>query len=90
MSESKETAIEKVLKLLSESDHSTQEIADKLKMPLGTVRSTLSLLRRLGLVEPTKGKRGVPYKLTQEGRDRLSSILASKRKTNIYLKKLNS
>lgn len=58
---SKETAIEKILKLLSTAPYSSHEIADKLKMPIGTVRSSLSLLRRLGLVKPTEGKRGQPF-----------------------------
>lgn len=66
-----DTAIEKILKLLTQENHSTEEIARALDMPLGTVRSTLSLLKRVGLVKPTAGKRGVPYTITQEGREHL-------------------
>lgn len=68
MNESKDTAIEKILKLLSTASYSSHEISDILHMPIGTVRSTVSLLRRLGLIEPTVGKRGVPFTLTTKGK----------------------
>jgi len=64
----KETAIVKILKLLENSEYSQQEMAEKLNMPEGTVRSTISTLRSLGLVTQATGKRGIPFKLTDEGR----------------------
>jgi len=71
---SKETAIEKILKLLSTAPYSAHEIADVLGMPIGTVRSTISLLSRLGLVKPTEGKRGQPFTITETGRERLKEM----------------
>jgi len=74
MAESKETAIEKILKMLLTDSYSSHEISEKLQMPIGTVRSTLSLLRRLGLVKPTEGKRGQPFTITDTGRARLKEM----------------
>lgn len=65
-----ETAIEKIMKKLSEGNFSTQELSEKLDLPLSSVRATLSQLRHMGLVEPVpKEKRGIPFTLTEEGRD---------------------
>ena len=69
-----ETAIDKILKLLSESDYSTSEVADKLKMPLGTVRSTVSVLKRKRLIGHTVGKRGTPFTITQKGKEHLEAM----------------
>jgi len=65
-----DTAIEKIMKLLSQGNFSTQELSEKLELPLSSIRATLSQLRHMGLVEPVpKEKRGMPFTLTQEGRD---------------------
>jgi len=74
-----DTAIEKILKLLSEGKFSQQEIGEKLKLPMGTVRATLSQLRHMGLVEGVpKEKRGTPFTVTQEGRDYIRKKMESK------------
>ncbi len=66
------TAIEKILTLLLDGNYSTQEIATTLSLPLGTVRSTVSLIGRLGLVKRVPAsKRGVPYEITEKGREYL-------------------
>ena len=65
-----DTAIEKILKLLSQGHFSQQELAQKLQLPMGTVRATLSQLRHMGLVEAVpREKRGMPFTVTQEGRN---------------------
>ncbi len=67
-----QTAIEKILSQLLNAEYSTSEMADVLELPVGTVRSTISLLNRLGLIEAVpKKKRGKPFKITQKGRDYL-------------------
>ena len=65
-----DTLIEKILKELSQLNLSTQELSEKLDVPLSSVRATLSQLRHMGLVEgvPTE-KRGTPFTVTQEGRN---------------------
>lgn len=70
------TAIDKILNLLQEGNYSTSEIAEKLKMPLGTVRSTVSLLTRMGLTEPVPAKkRGTPFRLTEEGKKKIEEAI---------------
>ena len=70
-----DTAIEKILKLLSEGKFSQQEIGEKLKLPMGTVRATLSQLRHMGLVEGVpREKRGMPFTVTQEGHDYIKKL----------------
>lgn len=70
-----DTAIEKILKLLSQDNFSTQELSDRLHLPMSTVRATLSQLRHIGLVEGVpKEKRGMPFTLTQEGRDYIKKL----------------
>ena len=65
-----DTAIEKILNKLSQGHFSIPELSEKLDLPLGTVRATLSQLRHMGLVEGvSKEKRGLPFTVTQEGRD---------------------
>jgi len=70
-----DTAIEKILKQLSEGSFSTQELSKNLDLPMGTVRATLSQLRHMGLVDriPLE-KRGTPFTLTQEGRDHVKKL----------------
>lgn len=68
------TAIDKILELLATGNYDTNQIAKELKMPLGTVRSTLSLLARLGLViQVPEQKHGVPYTITEKGRGELQA-----------------
>lgn len=65
-----DTAIEKILNLLAEGKFSTQELSEKLDLPLSSVRATLSQLRHMGLVEPVPAeKRGTPFTVTKEGSD---------------------
>lgn len=76
-----ETALEKIMELLLKGNFSTSEIASELKLPLGTVRSTISLLKRTGFTEPVpEKKRGTPYKLTEEGREYIKKKLEEQRK----------
>jgi DNA-binding transcriptional ArsR family regulator len=70
-----ETAKEKILKALVNFNYSTEELSKRLKLPMGTVRSTLSTLRKQGLVEPVpKEKRGTPFRLTEDGKEDVSGI----------------
>lgn len=75
-----ETALEKILKLLLKGNYSTSEIAFELDLPLGTVRSTISLLKRTGFTEPVpEKKRGTPYKLTEKGREYIEQKIAERK-----------
>lgn len=65
---SKDTAIDKILRLLSEGNYSQKEIENETGLPSGTVRSTISVLKRLGLVKAAGESRGVPFTLTEAGR----------------------
>ena len=66
------TNISRVLKALKEKDQTTQQLADNLKIPLGTARSTVSFLTRAGLTEYEEVKRvSKPFKITEKGREQL-------------------
>ena len=66
------TNITRVLEALKEKDQTTQQIADNLKIPLGTARSTVSFLTRAGLTEYEEVKRvSKPFKITEKGREQL-------------------
>lgn len=71
-----DTAITKILKELQKENLSAQELSTKLGIPIGTARSTLSLLRQTDLVTPVESlKRGKPFKLTEKGRKRLEELI---------------
>jgi predicted transcriptional regulator len=73
-----DTAIEKVLKQLLEGKFSSQELSEKLNMPLVTVRCTVSQLRHMGLVEDVPlEKRGKPFTLTQEGHEYIKKKMSN-------------
>lgn len=66
------TNISRVLEALKEKDQTTQQLADNLKIPLGTARSTVSFLTRAGLTEYEEVKRvSKPFKITEKGREQL-------------------
>lgn len=66
------TNITRVLEALKEKDQTTQQLADNLKIPLGTARSTVSFLTRAGLTEYEEVKRvSKPFKITEKGREQL-------------------
>ena len=80
------TNIHRILVALSKKDQSTQELAETLNAPLGTSRSTLSILSRMGFTESVplmkRGKgfkpetapgkrRGKKFRLTEKGREQL-------------------
>lgn len=46
-----QTNVDRILEALSKKEQSTQEVAENLKIPLSTVRSTLSFLTRTELTE---------------------------------------
>ena len=67
-----DTAIEKILKVLAEDIFSIPEIMQRTGLPKGTVTATLSQLKHMGLVDRVVPlKRGVPYGITEIGRDYL-------------------
>jgi DNA-binding PadR family transcriptional regulator len=71
----KTTNIHRVLEALNQKEQSSQELADSLKIPVGTSRSTLSLLTRLGLTEfDLIKKRGKPFRITEKGKERLLEL----------------
>lgn len=85
------TAIDKILKALQTQEQSTAELADSLKLPLGTVRSTMSLLTTTGFTiwipikkrgegfkpETTPGKRrGKHFRLTEKGKEYVENLSA--------------
>lgn len=73
MSDMSDTAIDKILKALLQHHRSTEELSKDLDLPMGTVRSTLSTLKRMGFVEPVpEEKRGVPFKLTKAGQEKVT------------------
>jgi len=68
---SKKTNLEKILALLSkESPLGPANISEKLDMPITTVKSLLSIARKLGAVQYHKGIRG-SYELTEHGKSLL-------------------
>jgi predicted transcriptional regulator len=66
------TVLEKILRLLAQGNYSTMEIAEEPDVPEGNVRSSLSIMKRLCLVKRVKGKRGVPYTITDAGKEHLA------------------
>jgi len=65
----------RILEALSQKDLSAQELAAAIGFPVGSSRSTLSILSRMGLVEPKPElKRGKPWKLTEAGKRRLQEL----------------
>lgn len=73
------TIIDKVLEVLAEGNLSSSEIAEKLELSHGTVRSYLSTLTHLGFVKPVpEEKRGKPFMLTEQGKKHLESLSKGK------------
>ena len=71
----KVTNLTRVLEALSEKSQTTQEIADSLKIPLGTVRSTVSFLTRAGLTQYEEVKRvAKPFAITEKGKAQLKEL----------------
>lgn len=65
----KVTNVTRVLEALVESSQTTQELAQTLGLPLGTVRSTVSFLTRGGLTEYDEVKRvAKPFRITEMGK----------------------
>jgi DNA-binding MarR family transcriptional regulator len=69
------TNLHRTLEALNKKEQSSQELSQTLNVPLGTSRSTISMLRRMGFVEPVPAlKRGVPFRLTEQGKKRLKEL----------------
>ena len=63
------TNVTRVLESLTEKSQTTQELAETLKLPLGTVRSTVSFLARAGFTEYQEIKRvAKPFAITAKGK----------------------
>jgi predicted transcriptional regulator len=71
----KVTNVTRVLEALSEKSQTTQELADTLKLPLGTARSTVSFLTRAGLTKPEEIRRvAKPFTITEKGKEQLKQL----------------
>jgi len=69
------TNVTRVLEALSEKSQTTQELAETLKLLLGTVRSTVSFLTRAGLTQYEEVKRvAKPFTITEKGKVQLREM----------------
>jgi len=65
----------RILEALNAKEQSTQELSEALGFPIGTARATLSVLTRMGLTESIPlEKRGKPFRLTSQGKERLKEL----------------
>jgi predicted transcriptional regulator len=69
----KVTNITRILEALSKQEQTSKELQQNLKLPEGTVRSTLSFLTRAGLTEFAE-RAQKPFCITEEGKKRLEEM----------------